>query len=73
MHRSRNTIPQRDRNGLVLGVLKGPGRHFGVASWILRLIVIGLAVTTSFWIVLVVYLVLAILMPPRPDTFSTIF
>jgi phage shock protein C len=64
--------PFRDRRGLFLGVLKGLGRHLGIAPWILRLIVVALAALTSFWIVLAVYLAAAVFMPTRPDASSTI-
>ena len=70
--RRRNSIPYRSRRGLFLGVLKGLGHHFGIATWVLRLVVIALAAFTSFWIGLCVYLAFAILMPTRPDTFSSV-
>lgn len=59
--------PFRDRRGLVLGVLKGLGRHLGVAPWILRVSLVLLAAFTSFWIVLCAYLAAAIIMPIHPS------
>jgi phage shock protein C len=63
--------PFRDRRGLLLGVLKGLGRHLGLAPWILRLAVVALAALTSFWVVLCAYLAAAIIMPIRPEAGST--
>jgi phage shock protein PspC (stress-responsive transcriptional regulator) len=68
----RPNLPPRHPHGLVLGVLKGLARHFGIAPWILRAVVIALIVVTSFWIVLPAYLVAAILMPVKNDTWSTV-
>ena len=59
--------PFRDRNGLLLGVLKGLGRHWGIPPWILRLVVVVLAVLTAFWVVACCYLAAALVMPTRPD------
>ena len=68
MRRScKTTGPFRDKRGLLLGVLKGLGRHFGIAPWILRVVAITLAALTSFWAVLLVYLAGALIMPVRPD------
>ena len=74
MRRSRfSNGPFRDDRGLFLGVLKGLGRHLGVAPWILRAAAIALAALASFWIVLCAYLAAAYIMPVRPDAGSTIF
>jgi phage shock protein C len=58
--------PFRSNHGLFLGVLRGLGEHFGVAPWILRLVVAALAVLLAFWPVLVAYLVAAVIMPRLP-------
>jgi phage shock protein PspC (stress-responsive transcriptional regulator) len=58
--------PFRSNHGLVMGVLKGLGEHFGIAPWILRLAVLALAVLVAFWPVLAGYLVAALIMPRGP-------
>ncbi|MDR1545612.1 MAG: PspC domain-containing protein [Deltaproteobacteria bacterium] len=58
--------PYRAKNRLFLGVVAGLCRHYGFSPFFPRLVVLGLAVLTTFWVVLVVYLAAAMIMPREP-------
>ncbi|MDR1487189.1 MAG: PspC domain-containing protein [Deltaproteobacteria bacterium] len=55
--------PFRSRRGLILGVLRGLGEHFGISTFLLRAITIAIGVIFAFWPVILVYIASAIIMP----------
>jgi phage shock protein PspC (stress-responsive transcriptional regulator) len=49
-----------------LGVIKGLAEHYGLPTWLLRVLTIALAAMVTFWPVVIVYVLVAIFMPLRP-------
>ena len=62
----RRSGPYRSRHGLVLGVCKGLARYMDCSTFLLRLIVIILALLSGLWPVVLLYLLVAVLMKPEP-------
>lgn len=60
------TGPFRSKNGLLLGVIQGFAEHWRMSPFVLRAMVILLAIFTAFWPVVIVYLVSAFILPARP-------
>ncbi len=58
--------PYRSRKGMLLGVCRGLAEYLDFSVGGLRLIVIGLAIFTGFWLVTGLYILAAILMKPKP-------
>lgn len=58
--------PYRAPDGLIFGVAKGLADYFGMSAVWMRLIIVGLALFTAFWPVMVFYAVAAFIMPPVP-------
>ena len=57
----------RDKeNGFFGGVCAGIANYFGVEAWIVRLLTVTLAIFTSFLLVLIAYVVLVIVIDPKP-------
>ena len=58
--------PYRSRKGMLLGVCRGLADYLDFSVGGLRLIVIGLAIFTGFWLVTGLYILAAILIKPEP-------
>lgn len=55
----------RERNGLVFGVFQGLANWTGIPVWALRIAGIILLFGVGFWKIGALYVLAAILMPPR--------
>lgn len=62
---SRNG-PYRSRRGKIMGVCQGLGDYFGVRPKWIRIFAIILAITTGFWPVIGLYLIVGFIMKPEP-------
>lgn len=56
----------RSRRGVVLGICRGVGDHFGISVFWFRVLVVAALPFTGVWPVVFVYLVAALLMKPEP-------
>jgi phage shock protein PspC (stress-responsive transcriptional regulator) len=67
MTRYRNDTDKlyRERNGLVFGVFKGLSTWSGLPVWAFRIAGIVLLLGVGFWKVTALYVLAALLMPPR--------
>jgi phage shock protein C len=55
--------PFRSRKGLLLGVLRGLGDHFGISTLLLRLVVVAVSVLLTFWPMILAYIIAAVCLP----------
>jgi phage shock protein C len=62
----RRSGPYRSRHGLILGVCKGLARYMDCSVFLLRLIVVVIALLSAFWPVVLIYLLVALVMKPEP-------
>lgn len=56
----------RSRHGLIFGVCRGLAEHLGVSRFWLRAGAVLLMFLTSFWPVVLAYIIAAIIMKPEP-------
>lgn len=68
----------RSNHGLICGVCTGFAEYFNVNPWIVRGIFLAIAMITEFfppmvYVVILAYLILALVMPKKPEQYNDVF
>ena len=68
----------RSNHGLICGVCTGFAEYFNVNPWIVRGIFLAIAVIAEFfppmvYVVILAYLILALVMPKKPEQYNDVF
>jgi len=66
MNRKRRGFLYRSRRGVIFGVCRGIAERFDISLFWVRALVVFAALVSTFWPVVLFYLLAAILMKPEP-------